>query len=157
MGLTLCDEQDIKDRLELGPGDNLTTEQQQKWPAKAAEATAQVEGYLHREWTTTIGDVPTAVRIVTSRMTVRAMTAPVGAGAPVDGQSGASSTFGPMSYNRRFGEGAVFTSPWLSRADKQALDPYIARAAVYNEPMYDTTLHDRTGYDFCPEPGWSSP
>lgn len=153
MGVTLCDESDIKARFD---GRDLTTDEQAKWPGRAAEATVQVEGFVLRQWDD-LATVPLAIRIVTSRMTVRSMTAPTGgAGAPIEGQSSASSTFGPMSYSRGFGQDAVFTSPWLSKADKAALAPYISHAAVYNEAMYDTTLYDRTDYDFS-EPGWSSP
>lgn len=156
MTATLADELDVKARLNLGAGDALP-EKYTNWAGPAKEASVIVEGFLHRTWDA-LASVPEAVRVVVSRMTVRAMQAPTGGGAgvPVDGQRSFSSQFGPMSHQRTFGEDAVFSTPWLSKADKAALAPYIMRAGVFNEPMYDTTLHDRTGYDFA-EPGWSSP
>jgi hypothetical protein len=152
---TLADELDIKARLNLAPADALP-ERYTNWAGPAKEASVVVEGYLHRTWSA-LNDVPEAVRVVTSRMTVRAMQAPAPgpAGVPVDGQRSFSSTFGPMSHQRTFGEDAVFSTPWLSKADKAALAPYILRGGVFNEPMYPERLVDRTGYDF--EPGWSSP
>lgn len=155
MGVVLADESDIKARLQLGESDSLNAAQTKAWPPLAEEATGIVEGFLRREWLD-LATVPKEVRVVVSRMTVRAMSAPAGgsAGAPVEGQSSASSTFGPMSYSRGFGQDAVFTSPWLSKADRMALSPYANVSAVHNEPMYDTRRHDRMGYDFC-EPGWS--
>jgi hypothetical protein len=155
VSITLCDESDIKSRLQLGDTEDLTADQAKAWPPLAQEATGLVEGFLGRTWPdeTLIADVPTAVRVVVSRMTVRAMTTPTGPGAPIDGQQSASSTFGPMSYARGFGSESVFTSPWMSKADRLALTPYLARQAVQNEPMYDTsiprggrTLGDDWGY-----------
>lgn len=150
MGVTLANAQDVKDRL----GRDLNAPETAAWANVAKEASVIVEGYLNRQWTD-FAEVPDAVRVVTSRMTVRAMQAPTGSTAPVDGQRGFSSTFGPMSHNRTFGEDAVFSTPWLSKADRAALAPYVMRAGVFNEPMYDPAVFDRTGYDFY-EPGWSS-
>lgn len=155
MGVTLCNDTDIAKRLGV---DSLTETQSAAWPGKAEEATVLVEGFTHRTWTA-LADVPKAVRIVVSRMTVRAMESPSGIpAAPIDGQTSASSTFGPMSHSRGFGADAVFTTPWLSKTDRVALAPYVARAAVYHEPMYDTTVRSRDGYDWLETPlGWSSP
>lgn len=149
MGVTLCDERDIKKRLQLGDGDSLTDEQAKAWPSIAEEATGIVEGYLKRKWTPTVeplqtdaqrlAEVPPEIRTVVSRMTVRAMNSPVGPGAPIDGQQSSSSTFGPMSYARGYSSDAVFTSPWLSKVDRIALSPYRKTQAVQNEPMFDDT------------------
>lgn len=140
MGITLCNEADIKARLQLGDADSLTADQSKKWPPLAEEATGIVEGFIHRAWGTDpgISSVPQGIRVVTSRMTVRAMGAATSPNTPVEGQEAASSTFGPMSYNNRFGTDAVFTSPWLSKADRLALQPYVDRGSVVHEPMFDT-------------------
>ena len=156
MTATLADELDIKARLNLGAGDSLPA-QYTNWAGPAKEASVIVEGFLHRTWDA-LNAVPEAVRVVVSRMTVRAMSAPVGTpGAPIEGQRSFSSQFGPMSHQRTFGEDAVFSTPWLSKSDRAALAAYVMRAGVFNEPMYNTEIHDRTGYDFEPELGWCSP
>lgn len=149
MGITLCDESDIKARLQLGVGDNLSTAQQNAWPGLAEEATGQVEGFLLREWNPDLTTdppqtdadaltlVPKEIRVVTSRMVVRTMNTPAQGGTtPMDGQQSASSTFGPMSYARGFAADSVFTSPWLSKADKLALARFSLRRQIHNEPMF---------------------
>jgi hypothetical protein len=157
VGITLCGESDIKARLQLAADDDLSDRQQAAWPGLAEEATVQVEGFLKREWVVdpnhtdingnpdrdtvdkVLALVPKAVRVVVSRMVVRAMTqgtGGVGTGSvPMDGQQSQSSTFGPMSYSRGFSTD-VFSSPWLSRGDKLALLRYVG-STVYNVPMFD--------------------
>lgn len=159
MGITLCDESDIKKRLKLGDTDTLTVDQQKAWPSLAEEATTLVEGYLGREWIVdpdtdddndpsdppaleadVLATVPKGIRIVVSRMTVRAMTQTQGGATPVDGQQSASSTFGPMSYARGFSTD-VFSSPWLSKSDREALRRYVVRGQVQHVPMFDDTFN----------------
>jgi hypothetical protein len=160
MGITLCDESDIKARLQLGVSDTLTDAQQKAWPSLAEEATALVEGYLGREWDVdpdvdppqTEGDVlvtvPRAIRVVVSRMTVRAMNAPQTAAAGlIDGQQTASSTFAGMSYNRGFGPDRVFTSPWLSKPDREALRRYVVRGQIQHVAMFDNS-YNRTPFSW---------
>ncbi|HJT93885.1 MAG TPA: hypothetical protein VJ777_18470 [Mycobacterium sp.] len=149
MGVTLCEEQDIKDRLGLTDDQDLTADQQAKWPGTAAEASVLVEGFLRREWDD-LATVPDAIKVVVSRMTVRAMTAPAGPLSPMEGQQSSSSTFGPMSYNRSFGADAVFTTPWLSKADRLALSRF--RGGVTNEPMFDTAAVSNADNDWAG--GW---
>lgn len=164
MGITLCDESDIKARLQLGPDDTLTDAQQKAWPGAAEEATTLVEGFLGREWDVdddtldgpdadddgtevpqteadVLATVPRAVRVVVSRMTARAMNAGVGGGQlPIDGQQSQSSTFGPMSYARGFSTD-VFTSPWLSKSDREALRRFVVRGKIQHVPMFDDSYN----------------
>jgi hypothetical protein len=153
MGITLCDESDIKARLQLGDSDTLTDEQQKAWPPLAEEATTLVEGFLGREWVVDdtldppqtesdlLATVPRGVRVVVSRMTVRAMTAPkAGGGTPIDGQQSSSSTFGPMSYARGYSTD-VFSSPWLSKSDREALRRYVVRGQIQHVAMFDDSYN----------------
>lgn len=166
MGATLCDESDIKKRLQLGDSDTLTADQAKAWPPLAEEATGLVEGFIKFGWSDTfdINDptltppVPKEVRVVVSRMVVRAMTAPKsGPGVPLDGQQSSSSTFGPMSYARGFASDSVFTSPWMSKSDRLALIRF-RQGNIQNVPMYDTSKvggRSTLGSDFLdPRHGW---
>lgn len=152
MGITLCDESDIKDRLLLGPSDSLSADQAKKWPPLAAEATVLVEGFLGREWevddtaeppqteAAVLATVPKGIRVVVSRMAVRAMTQTAGGATPVDGQQSASSTFGPMGYARSFSTD-VFTSPWLSKSDRETLRRFVIRGRIQHVAMFDDSYN----------------
>lgn len=171
MGITLCDESDIKARLRLGVDGVLTDEQTAAWPGLAEEATVLVEGFLGREWdidddtidgpdedddgtevpqteADVLATVPKGIRVVVSRMTVRAMTgaSTAGGAVPMDGQQSASSTFGPLSYARGFSTD-VFSSPWLSKSDRESLRRYVVRGQVQHVPMFNNT-YNRTPFSF---------
>lgn len=159
MGITLCDESDIKARLQLGDSDTLTSQQQKAWPGLAEEATTVVEGYLGSEWdidpdvdppqteADVLATVPKAVRVVVSRMTVRAMNTPANAAAAgmVDGQQSATSALGPMSHSRVFPADTLFTSPWMSKSDRAALARYVVRGRIQHVAMFDDT-YNRTPF-----------
>lgn len=154
MGVTLCDEDDIKARL--GGVTDLTAPQLAAWPGAAEEASVLIEGFLEREWTV-FGDVPRNVRIVCSRMVVRTFT-PAGesggqlGGTLMPGTKSFNSSMGPFGHTTTFGDDVVFGSPWLSKADRLALRK--PRPQVTHEPMYDPDTTDRTGLDFAERYGY---
>lgn len=86
------------------------------------EASALVEGYLGRTFPD--GGVPSAVRLVVSRMAARVIQSPKDAGF---NQESASYTAGPYSQQVTYTAGASGGSPWLTASDKTALSQFRKR------------------------------
>lgn len=148
MGVTLCDQQDIVDRL----GRSLTAPEIIAWPGKAKEASVLVEGYLNRSWADFF-DVPDNVRVVVSRMVRRVLMAGVSGGAPggmLPNASSFNSGMGPLSHSTAFGADVEYGDVWLSKADKMMLNK--PADVVTNAPMFHRADHSRDGYDFCGAP-----
>lgn len=136
MGVTLCDEADLVERLR---GTVLTTAQQTAWPGLAKEATALAEGFLMREYTV-LGDVPSAVRVATSRMVVRAFGVNPDSPTQVyaEGTKSFQSSMGPMARTTTFDADVSFSAPWLSKAERTILGRFILRSSLSHQPMFDT-------------------
>lgn len=162
MGVILCDETDVKNRL---GGRNLSTSEQASWKGIAEEASVLIEGYLDEEWAdddndeaTVPASVPRRVRVVCSRMVARTLSsggAPGGPGSGTlpPGTRSFNSSLGPMGHTTTFGDDVVFGSPWLSRADKVMLRKQVK--PVTNAPMYDTSqIIDPLGRDFARRYGY---
>jgi len=142
MGITLCDEQDIADRL----GRNLSTPEANAWEAKAKEASVLIEGYLRREWAA-LGEVPDYVRVVCSRMVRRIFGASgtTAAGLPPNTRT-FNASMGPLGHSGTFGDDVEYGDVFLTKADKIMLRKPIQ--VVHNEPMFSVPTYSQDGYDF---------
>jgi hypothetical protein len=125
----LADVDDLAARL----GRDLTEAELAAAPALIGEASALVAGYLGRDWPE-LENVPATVRVASSRMVARAMTA--GSVNLPAGTSEFGSALSVMSHTFKLGDDVVIGSPWLSRTDKTTLAPYVMRPSVVNVPMY---------------------
>lgn len=153
MGVTLCDSDDLINRL---GGRELTPAETAAWPGCAEEASVLIEGFLEKEWTD-LDAVPRHVRVVCSRMVVRTFDTagtPGGqlGGTMLPGTKSFNSSMGPMGHTTTFGEDVVFGSPWLSKADRLSLRK--GRYPVTHVPMYPEGVGDPTGYDFAERYGY---
>ena len=83
------------------------------------EASVLVEEYLNQ----TPDPVPDAVRVVTSRMVARVLSAPKGTGATAlaPGQTSATMSMGVFSRSANFEPGSTSGGPWLEAKDKASL------------------------------------
>ena len=145
MGVVLCDETDIQKRL---GGRALTPAEVAVWPGMAEESTDMIEAYCNTEWMN-FDDVPRHVRTVCSRMVVRTFNMPAGTPMPgglAPGVRSFQSSIGPLGHTTTFGDGVMFGSPWLSKADKMILTRGLD--AVHNELMYEPSTCSQQGYDW---------
>lgn len=160
MGVILCDETDVKNRL---GGRDLTTEETAGWKGLAEEASVLIEGFLNRTWTdddaddTTVPDaVPRNVRVVCSRMVARCfpngpLSGPGTAALP-PGTRSFNSSMGPLGHTTTFGSEVEFGQPYLSRNDRISLRR--TAAPVEHHPMFHDTGVDRLGRDFARKYGY---
>lgn len=125
----LCDPGDVATRLARP----LTAAETAAVSGLIEEATALVEGYLGRGWVDAF-DVPTAVKVVTSRVVARALT---GGSRFPPGASQVGSAMGPLTHTTTFAADVeTGQQVWLGKADKIALSPYLRRGVVTNVPMF---------------------
>ena len=112
-------QQDVEDRLRR----SMTNYEIAQMDGVVAEAGAQAESYLMFTYADT-DTVPTAVTIVTSRIVARVFKTP---SSVQDGTTSRSAGMGPFSATTQFVDGATNGGPYLTKLDKQMLDPYAAR------------------------------
>lgn len=105
----LATQEDVENRL----GRELTDDELERLPGLLEEASLLVEGYLGIVYTDD-DSIPSAVRVVVSRIVARTFTAPSPQLLPEGARSAGS---GP--YNISFGDAR--TNLWLSKADKTTL------------------------------------
>lgn len=104
----------------------LTTDEKSWIDDSIEEASALVSGYLGCEYMGVAGtdgvlsDVPTDVRVVTSRVVARAMAQADAPAVPI-GVSQIGRTMGPFSEQFTVREGAGSGSPWLENVDRMTL------------------------------------
>jgi len=115
-----CTQTDVEQRLRR----ELTEAESDYLDGMIEEAQLLVLSYLgHRTTPYTTGQVPQAIRVVTSRMVARVIqeadTAPEYFGASQIGE-----TAGPFSQQVTFQTGSRLGSPWLAKADRETLNPY---------------------------------
>lgn len=110
--MVFADVNDLVARL----GRSLTADETAAAPGKLDEASVLVEGYCNQSF----DPVPSAVRVVTSRIAARALTAPV----TQDSAAVSSEQFtaGPFTVNRSFvGDGSA---TWIGATEKTMLKPH---------------------------------
>ena len=128
--MKLATRQDVDDRLDGGLENDADVD------ALLDEASVMVQEYLRRTYQQ--GDtIPDAVRIVTSRMVARRVSA--NASDTNDVPDGVSS-LGATDYNASFAEPFVSMGVWLNRTDKMMLRRY--RVSVVSVPL----TSDRGGF-----------
>lgn len=125
----LCTVGDVINRL----GRQLDADQSTAAPGCITEASGLVAGYLARDYAE-LAEVPERVRVVCSRVAARALTGAASNLPP--GTTEFGSSLSVMSHTVKLGADTVNGSPWLSRADKTALSPYVVRGRVMNFPMF---------------------
>lgn len=123
----LCTAEDVEARLRR----TLTPDEREYVDGQIEEAQAIVEGYLgcpDGKWPT-LNDVPSAVRVVVSRMVARAIDQ-AKQGSPMGAQQ-SSFTAGPFVQQQSYTQGSNNGSPWMVVGDRQALRPYRCRGKAF--------------------------
>ncbi len=122
--MALANNDDVEARL----GRPLTPAEVERVVGLIGEASALVEGYCGRIFPSPdVELVPTAVRIVVSKLVARSL------GAPADDPavSGTQYTAGPFQFSQNFaGDGSRL---WIGSAEKMMLRPY--RFSVVSVPL----------------------
>jgi hypothetical protein len=120
--VAFCADTDVEARLER----ELTTEEDQYIAGKIEEAQVMVIGYLgcSDDPYATIGDVPTAVKIVTSRIVARVIEQAADAEPGTFGADQVGNQVGPFGRQITYTKGTRDKAPWLTKADLEALAPY---------------------------------
>lgn len=107
-------------------GRPLTVAETAKVDGLLEEASALVIGYLGCDPTDTSVEpptVPAAVAIAVSRMVARVFEQTAAAG--TTGSEVTTNTTGPFSQTLRFPAGSTSGAPWLTKADKLTLRPFL--------------------------------
>lgn len=113
--MDLATQADVEKQL----GRDLDTDEEARLPGLLAKASVIVEGYLGIVYEPS-DTIPGAVTIVVASMVARVL-ATGGAGTVAPGQTSDMVVAGPHSWQRSFGDGANTVEPWLSKADRIAL------------------------------------
>lgn len=108
-----------QDDVEKQLGRALTDAEEERLPGLLAKASVIVEGYLGIVYGSS-DTIPGAVTIVVASMVARVL-ASAGAGPIAPGQTSDMVVAGPHSWQRSFGDGANTVEPWLTKADRIAL------------------------------------
>lgn len=115
----LCNQKDVEQRLKR----KLSTVEAEYLDGMIQEAEVLVLGYLKCPPGRFDGEIPEAVRLVTSRMVARVIQE--GDIDPeVFGAVQYGTTAGPYSQQSTFVSGARTGAPWLTKVDKSTLDQY---------------------------------
>lgn len=109
----LASQADVEKQL----GRTLTAGEVARLPGLLAKASVIVEGYLGVTYTDA-DDVPAAVTIVVASMVARVFAT---SGTVTPGVTSEMVTAGPHQWQRSFSEGTNSVEPWMTKADRTAL------------------------------------
>ncbi|MCB2412354.1 hypothetical protein LGT39_05765 [Demequina sp. TTPB684] len=142
--VAFCKDVDVEARLER----QLTTGEAEYIDGKIAEAQALVVGYMGCGETpyATVADVPATVTIVTSRIVARVIEQKADTTAGTFGADQISNNVGPFGRQVSFSQGSRTNAPWLTKADREALNPYACSSKAF---AVDTVGSGVTHADTC--------
>lgn len=122
----LAKQADVENRLRR----ELTKDEEEWLTGVLEEATLLVVSYCGRSFDTPI---PDEVRVVTSRVAARGVTAL--RTAPNADTDNVAATMGPFAFNQKLTADAAAGGVYLTKADKQTLSKWVAGGQVFSVDM----------------------